>query len=655
MGHTVERLRWYKRRLQSMSLPEVTHRVGEQARRRVARLRTPDFARAAVDVATLPTLPGLREGLLALQCQDSLIAQWRAATDTARAGNFRFLGITWDGVPGPEKWHLDPVTGRHWPSHLYCFDVPYRHTTDYGDVKYVWEINRLQYLQPVAGLAALTSDAELEQYCADEIASWIEHNPTFDGINWASGIELAQRVVSLLVVASLIGDSAAFTEDLRRKLTTSLAAHGYWLMRYPSRFSSANNHLIAEAAALFLLGRLVPTLPDAQRYAKYGRHVLTTEALHQLHEDGVNVEQSPTYGAFTLEWLLLCAEVARRLGDPFAAPVLERMTRAAEHLRWITDEGGNSPRIGDDDEGRVLYSSFVPEAYGSAVLGCLAAGLNRPDLAPAVVTPHLRHALTGLPDAGGAGPKGVRCFSDGGYTVVRDGADAAATLWVFDHGPLGYLSIAAHGHADALAVWLHVGDRPVLVDAGTYLYHSGGTWRDHFRGTSAHNTLTVAGTDSSRIAGPFNWAERASATQQAIDEDAAAWVVEAEHDGYVKEFNLRHHRQFARVGPRHVTITDSLSGAGLAQPVEIGFLVHPDLEIAATGDVWQIHDGERVLLAIQANGRVTGAVQRGLEAPLRGWYSPGFGEKVPASRLVFTGTLGTDQRVRFDLTVLPGD
>ena len=389
----------------------------------------------------------------------------------------------------------------------------------------------------------------------------------------------------------------------------TLAAHGYWLMRFPSRFSSANNHLIAEAGALFLLGRLVPDLPDAQRYAKYGRAVLASEALQQIHADGVGVEQSPTYTAFTLEWLVVSAEVARRLGDPFPAEVLERMARAGEYLRWITDEGGNCPRIGDDDEGRVIYSTFAPESYCSAVLGALATSLNRPELAPPVVTPHLRHALTGLPEPSAGGPQGLRCFVEGGYTVVREGAGAAAQLLVFDHGPLGYLSIAAHGHADALAVWLHIGDQPVLADAGTYLYHAGGAWRDHFRCTPAHNTLTVAGTDSSRIAGAFNWTEQATAALVTVDDKPCAWSVEAAHDGYVKPFGLRHHRQVALAGPLQMTITDSLAGAGIAQPVEIGFLVHPDLHIASSGEGCRIHDDTRVLLTIHANGRVNGSIQ----------------------------------------------
>ena len=82
---------------------------------------------------------------------------------------------------------------------------------------------------------------------------------------------------------------------------------------------------------------------------------------------------------------------------------------------------------------------------------------------------------------------------------------------IFDHGPIGYLEIAAHGHADALAIWFSVEDKPVFVDAGTYLYHSNKSMRDAFRKTALHNTLTLRRTPSSYPSGPFNWSKKASA------------------------------------------------------------------------------------------------------------------------------------------------
>ena len=43
------------------------------------------------------------------------------------------------------------MTGGLWPgSDQFCFDIAYRHERALGDVKYVWEFNRLQFLQPLA-------------------------------------------------------------------------------------------------------------------------------------------------------------------------------------------------------------------------------------------------------------------------------------------------------------------------------------------------------------------------------------------------------------------------------------------------------------------------------------------------------------------------
>ncbi len=376
---------------------------------------------------------------------------WRQLAEQMRQGRFQALGVTWPERPGPPDWHLDPATDTPWPRQPYCFDVPYRHAPDRGDIKFVLELNRLQYLQPLAATAALDQDAALAALVVDHVESWIAANPTFRGVNWTSGIELALRVVSLLVVTTLIG-SQAFSPDFRQRLHHCLAAHGYWLARFPSRFSSANNHRIAEAGGLYLLGRLVPTLQAAGEWATWGKRTLEEELALQFHDDGVGAEQSPTYAAFSLEWIVLCATIGGRLGDPWSNATWHRLVRAGSHLRAITDSGGNQPRIGDDDEGRVLCSLPGPESHVNIVLGHLAAAARRPELAPPNVEPHLGHALFGPPDPAGRGGFEYASFPAGGYTAVREWREGEENLWVMDHGPLGYLSIAAHGHADALSL-----------------------------------------------------------------------------------------------------------------------------------------------------------------------------------------------------------
>ena len=137
--------------------------------------------------------------------------------------------------------------------------------------------------------------------------------------------------------------------------------------------------------------------------------------------------------------------------------------------------------------------------------------LDQPQLTPPGWRPHLRHAMFGFPSPAMPAPSGLRVFAAGGYSVIRHCVAGRSLMAVIDHGELGYLSIAAHGHADTLAVWLHVDGQPVIVDAGTYLYHAGGDWRCHFRSTAAHNTLRLEQVDASDQAGNFNWSHKARA------------------------------------------------------------------------------------------------------------------------------------------------
>lgn len=650
LKNSMSRLRWLANRLAAMSGPEIAYRLHEQSKRIASRFSHPDFSKIQQGWNELPGLPIMEESMAGLADEGAVLAQWEDIALRARSGRYFFLGQEWPGIQDDTKWHIDPVTASSWPSDDFCFSIPYRHTSSKGDVKYVWELNRLQHLQPIACLAAIRKDEALARFCGHEIESWIDSNPPFQGINWTSGIELACRTVSILVVLSLVGN-IAFTDEQRVKLRQTLAAHGYWLMRFPSRYSSANNHLVAEASGLYLLGTLFTDLKGAHRWSEYGRNTLVREAGKQILDDGVGAEQSPTYTAFTLEWLMLCGKVAELFEKPFPAPYYERLGKAGEFLCWITDNRGNQPSIGDNDEGCVFYSQRMAKQYTTSVLGSLAGVIGRQEFGPAVRIPHLREIFLGKAAIAKENPAGSRCFETGGYTVLRSDAYGAECLLVMDHGPLGYLSIAAHGHADHLAVWLHLDGKPVLVDGGTYLYHSGGAWREHMRSTHAHNTLSINGTSSSTTAGSFNWAECAEAIllhyRKSTD---GLFMVEAEHDGFLKSFHAIHRRRIEQTGPGAFSVYDTMYGNSGNLPVEIGFLFHPELTLNESGRTWSVYRGNTPVLELTATRKgFSGHLQKGEENPLRGWFSSQFGSIEPSPRLVFKGLLSDNatSEIRF--------
>ncbi|WP_441520753.1 heparinase II/III domain-containing protein [Bradyrhizobium sp. 2TAF24] len=646
MQNLTHKLGWYVNRLRAMNAREIRHRLGEAAKRRIAARRSFHWDDFTPRSSRLPAL-AVDRGHLALLSGD-LRQAWRAVAPSSDGpGIYQALGHAFTVSKGID-WHRDPTSGLRWPDQAYCFDIAYRHDRARGDVKLVWELNRLQFVPVIAALAVMDGDEQLAQTALDLIESWIDANPPFKGINWVSGIELALRVVSVLLTIGLLGE-ARVGERLARKIGACLAAHAYWLARYPSKHSSANNHLIAEAGALFILGTL---WPDAGLEAAAGeaRETLIAEAFLQIHDDGVGAEQSPTYTAFTCEWYLLALSVAARAGHPFPADVVTRIASAGACLGWITDGGGHQPRIGDDDEGRVISSGAGHEAfYVASVVNAMAAIAGRDDLAMTFGGAQLRNVVLGWRAAAPA-PEGMRSFAEGGYTVSRRRLAGRVALVVMDHGPLGYLSIAAHGHADALSLLLHLDGQPVLVDAGTYLYHAGGAVRDRLRGTAAHNTLCLDGADQSQIAGAFNWRHAAKAQLIVSEEQASGHRVVARHDGYVREYGLICERTL-HIDTDHLTVTDELlpAGHGGSAPVRgvrSGFLLHPDLSAVVNGSAVLVSRAGVPLLSFTAADHMTCR----LEAAE---YSPAFGVMTAATRIVIEASEGHARRFEVRITVLP--
>ena len=551
---------------------------------------------------------------LIMPVTDTMLEKWEQHMEHTKAGNFFLLAQHWYECTSSEKWHFDPVTKQYWDKNTFCFAINFRHNDTLGDVKYVWELNRLQYLQPIALLAYTRKDASLAIGCIQEIESWIDNNPPFSGINWASGIELSMRLVSIAIVLQFCNFS--LNEYQKQKIARCIHHHALWLARYLSKFSSANNHKTAEGLGLLVAGKLLSHL----KWQKLGTKILEESATSLILRDGVGAEQAVSYHAFTLEMLLLGWKLTGNVSETYKT----RLIAGAEYLRWLTDDNGNHPGIGDDDNARVLGVYHYAENYVNSVMGVVAAFTQHIHLSPPCLTPELRNLFFGFP-AISTFPDGIKTFAEGGYTVFRN----QGTLCVFDHAPLGYLAIAAHGHADTLSLWLHIKGQPVLVDAGTYLYHSGGKLRNFFRGTGIHNTLCMADADSSIIAGHFNWSHKANVH---IVENIV-YTITAQHDGYYKRFGTIHQRSVS-FGDT-ITIEDCIVSSK-PQKVEIGFLLHPHVTVLVNNDVIDIIYNHQCILQLLHTSQLSFSLQQS-------WYSPRFGEKVPTQRICWKGVLSSGE------------
>jgi hypothetical protein len=201
-----------------------------------------------------------------------------------------------------------------------------------------------------------------------------------------------------------------------------------------------------------------------------------------------------------------------------------------------------------------------------------------------------------------------------------------------DVGPLGYLSIAAHGHADALAVTLAFEGQDVIGDPGTASYYGHPRWRLVHRGTRVHATATVDGEDQSVASGPFLWARRARVHVHAIDLERG--VVDAEHDGYRRLAAPVTHRRWLFASPEvdpSILIVDELSGSG-DHEMRISWPLHPSLDVEDASDGYLVTHGGAVIaqIGMAASGHLVRDQFRGHEATHLGWWSHRLETRVPS-------------------------
>jgi hypothetical protein len=211
--------------------------------------------------------------------------------------------------------------------------------------------------------------------------------------------------------------------------------------------------------------------------------------------------------------------------------------------------------------------------------------------------------------------------------VLRTRDDRGELRAVLDAGPMGLEPMAAHGHADLLAVCLAVDGDEALIDPGTFTYFGEERWRRYGRSTGAHSTVTIDGRDHAEPAGRFLWRSRPAAVLEEVTSTDDRIEAVAHHDAYAP---VRHRRSVALEG-RALTVVDEITGPAGGHDVELRWHLAPG-SVERTGDGWAWRDGDR-RLAIAVDGAATEVVTGDEERPL-GFRSLGLEHREPSPTIV---------------------
>lgn len=657
------RLPWLLNRLRCMSPGEVLYRVrqavvGGLEKRGILGWHAPG-APPRLGAGAVMAAPAFPVGLPPLTEAES-------AAVLADAGRILegqvllFAGRRFD-VGARPQWNRDPASGITGPA-IFAGDIAILDRAVVGDIKHVWELNRHLQLVRLAQAWEISGQPRYADALARQLRSWLDQCPPMQGPNWTSSLEMGIRLVNWSLVWQLVGgqDSIMFIgaagAALRRDWLASIYAHCQVIARHLSRHSSANNHLIGELAGLYVAASTWPCWEQSPRWCEQARAELESEIIRQHSGDGVNREQAFAYHVFSAEFLFVAGMMGQACARPFSDSYWAALQRALRFLRSVRDVGGHVPMVGDADDGIVHRLDPANPDRAAMLLGLGEALFGEQDpgrSAPDPATRWLRHCLPGpRPRSAPLAPPTGWAFPDGGYLLFGTGFGSAREIkGMLDCGKLGYLGIAAHGHADALALTLSVAGEQVLVDPGTYSYWQDQKWRDYFRGTSAHNTVRIDGVDQSVSGGRFMWLRKARVAIERMPDSPGIFDFRGSHDGYARLPDPVRHARTVQFDARTacLSVTDDIVALQTHQ-VEQFWHFAPGLAPALDGQILHVQ-GKNFKMEMAATGAgLQLELLRGIDDPPLGWYSRCYEEKQTCFVLKIT-TLSSTVPVQCRFTI----
>ena len=418
------------------------------------------------------------------------------------------------------------------------------------------------------------------------ITDWITDNPPGLGSGWEP-YPTSLRIVNWIKWAL---DGNTLSEQAHH----SLAIQARWLTKR-LEWHLLGNHLFANAKALMFAGLYFEGTEGA-RFRQIAARILAREIPEQILPDGGQFELTPMYHAIALEDILDLSNLFFSYSVVLTAQEHALQTlctkRVPDMVHWL--------RCMSHPDGQISF--FNDAAFGIAPenseLFALAARLGLTEPNPRQTRPmtHLR---------------------DSGYARLESGP----AVLLADLAQIGPDYLPGHAHADTLSFELSVFEQRLFVNSGTSLYGIGKE-RLHQRSTPAHNTVTVAGQNSSEVWSGFRVARRAVISEVYLKYSDGVLVAHGSHDGYQRLPGApRHKRQFS-MSKSSLTISDLVVPAN---PAEARYHLHPDIKFETTQDgTWTfVFPGGQILHWIAPNARVEST----------SWH-PRFGESHPTTCLV---------------------
>lgn len=506
--------------------------------------------------------------------------------DAVLSNRFTYTGETFQFLPG-FSWKPNPSTDKEWQiafhKHYFLIDLiqAYRHS---GNPAYLAKWRELieSWIAEMGSGHITLSDAQVE---AKRMESWCTAFMLLNGTDWHH--QLDGRFL--------------------RKFLARISEESYYISQNLKR---VRNHRTFQLYAIYLVGVLFPELTLQPFFLKTGTDLLSENLLTDFHPDGVHIEMSSHYHQLVAETGVRMLELAVLNNLSLSRELIERLHKAVRFSLYLQWPNGDIPLINDSDNGNHLDLLRLGSRY-----------FDDPEL--------LWGATLGKY---GQAPKAASiCFPAAGYYILGDHWGDGEINYAqrqhlfYDCGKLGE---GSHSHYDLFNFCYFLNGKPAIIDPGRYTYSGepdaeGILWRHYFKGTSAHNTVTVDRQDQTKYLNRTKHGPEVLLNNQ--DHFLGKYADWIDGQAISENYSPRHERLFVYMEHRYVFILDRLySDDGLEHHYELNFHLPAETktELTQHGNCVRVITDQCQLLTLTAQN-VNSEIKPG-------WVSRYYGIKHPA-------------------------
>lgn len=606
------KIQWYFNRLLAMSLPEVCWRLQQKCLQRKERKVYGRHETTVIAFLFDKSLQHLKFNPTALGINFDNKA-FGTNTSIHLLGGYSYEEYK-------KRWNAGFQTDNVWSSD-FSYSLNYKQRDDIGDARTNWELNRHFQFALLAKAFYVTGDRKYFNELRVIFYDWNEKNPFLHGISWTSVMEVAIRCIQWCVMLAFLKSSEETANNkMLVDVETGIKNMATYVSWHYSRYSSANNHLLVEATAIAFTGFAFGN-GDWKRLAIC---ILDEELTKQNYTDGVNKEMSLHYQTFGMEAYALVMHLIKASGMQVPQRWNNMLGRQCKFVAHSMISETRACEFGDNDEGKILDLEGGETNHYCYVLQLCSLVLGKRyetfiHISETVNWLFTETEINGCKQMASYDASHSRTFTKGGYTFLRSN-DGRVVIGI-DHAPLGFGSIAAHGHADELSFQLFVDGECILGDPGTYIYHCWLDKRNEYRRSCNHNTVWIKDNEQSQMLGAFLWGKKAETTLKisSLNKDGKDSITAESHwqNGDV------HQREITFDKAKGLILIDDVlksSSNGFAT-----FMLHPECSVSIN----------ETTLTIERDGIVIKMSSGTIPNIEESWYSEHYGIEEKAKKIIY--------------------